>query len=275
MVHTFYLWRGADLTARTAGILGRAAEAKEYAELAESTRKAFWNRFYDEQAGTYGPYGGDIFALRMGVPEDQRPRVIEALRSRIEANGGHLDTGIFGTQFFFEVLSENGMHELAFEAMNKKTFPSYGWWIEQGATTTWEHWSGRGSHNHPMFGGGIVWLYRKLAGMSADPEAPGYRHIVFRPQPVADVSFAEYSNETPFGRAGIQWKTEDGRFSMDVEVPVGSSATVFVPAGDPGAVTEGGRRIEDGPNLSYTGVRDGYVVYSVTSGRYSFVADAQ
>jgi alpha-L-rhamnosidase len=272
-VHTFYLWRAADLTARTATVLGQAAEAKEYGRLAERTREAFWKRFYDEEEGTYGPFGGDVFALRMGVPDAQRPRVVEALRRRIESNGGHLDTGIFGTQFLFEVLSENGMHELAFDAMNKKTFPSYGWWIEQGATTTWEHWSGRGSRNHPMFGGGIAWLYRKLAGMSADPAAPGYEHIVFRPQPVADVTFARYSNRTPFGTAGVRWERAHGRFAIDVEVPVGSTATVFVPADEPGEVTESGRPIVDGPDLSFRGVHDGYAVYSVSSGSYSFVAE--
>ena len=105
----------------------------------------------------------------MGVPEDQKAGVIAALKSDIAANGGHLDTGIFGTQFFFEVLAENGMQDLAFEAMNKKTQPSYGWWIEQGATTTWEQWDGSGSRNHPMFGGAIVWFYRELAGMNIDP----------------------------------------------------------------------------------------------------------
>ncbi|HET6558901.1 MAG TPA: family 78 glycoside hydrolase catalytic domain, partial [Prolixibacteraceae bacterium] len=78
MVHTFYLWRCADITSQTARVLGKTAEAKEYAELADKTRKAFQQRFYNETEGTYGKAGGNIFALRMGVPADQYPRVINA-----------------------------------------------------------------------------------------------------------------------------------------------------------------------------------------------------
>ncbi len=270
MVHTFYLWRSAELTARTARALGETSEAAEYDELANRARTAFQKRFFDEEGGTYGPYGGNVFALTMGVPDAQRPRVIAALRRDIQANDGHLDTGIFGTRFFFEVLSANGMHDLAYEAMNKRTFPSYGWWIEQGATTTWEQWSGRGSHNHPMFGGGLAWLYRKLAGMNGDPDHPGYRHIVFRPQPVADVTFVQYFNETLLGPAGIRWEAEEDGFSMHVKVPVGSTATVHVPTEAPASVTESGQPIVNGPNLSFDGTEDGYAVYSVASGEYHF-----
>ena len=118
MVHTFYLWRCADYTARAAEALGKTDDAKAYRELADRTAAAFHKRFYDPQKGTYGRYGGNIFALRIGVPDEYRDRVVASLRQDILDNGGHLDTGIFGTQFFFEVLAENGLGELAYEAMN-------------------------------------------------------------------------------------------------------------------------------------------------------------
>ena len=79
MVHTFYLWRCADFTAKTAKVLGKNNEAEEYNKLAERTKAAFQNKYFDKEKGTYGPYGGNIFALRMGVPADQYPRVVAAL----------------------------------------------------------------------------------------------------------------------------------------------------------------------------------------------------
>lgn len=266
MVHTFYLWRCADYTARTAKVLGKMTEYNEYSALAEKTRNAFMTKFYDAVKGSYGPYGGNIFALRMGVPADRKDKVIAALKSDIEANKGHLDTGIFGTQFFFEVLAENGMQDLAYEAMNKKTMPSYGWWIEQGATTSWEEWDRPGSGNHPMFGGGLVWLYRKLAGMSADPENPGYRHIIFRPQPAGDMTKCSYSNITPFGLASIEWKKQDGRFIMNIIVPAGSKATVYIPSKN-GKITESGKKMKS-KSAGRTG--NEYSVVSIGSGSYSF-----
>ena len=244
MVHTFFLWRCADFSSSTAKVLGLASEANEFAELAERTRQAFLKKFYDSEKGSYGPNGGNIFALLMGVPADQKKGVIEALKKDIFANKGHLDTGIFGTQFFFEVLADYGLQELAYEAMNKRTQPSYGWWIEQGATTTWEQWDGNNSRNHPMFGGGIVWFYRKLAGMDSDPDNPGYRNIIFRPQPAGDLEYAYYSNLTTYGTAGIRWEKKGINFVMKVNIPVGSTATVYVPAKSPASVLENGSTIK-------------------------------
>lgn len=270
MVHTFYFWRCADLTAQTAKALNKADEAKRYAELAEKTRQAFHKKFYDAKNGTYGKGGGNIFALKMGVPADQYAKVVAALKADIKANDGHLDTGIFGTQFFFEVLSENGMNDLAYEALNKRTQPSYGYGIEKGATTTWEDWNGRSSQNHPMFGGGLVWFYRKLAGMNADPGQPGYRHIIFKPQPVADLNFVTYSNNTSFGEAGITWKNKAGKFLMDITVPVGSKATVFVPSGDINSLKESSLPIKQSKGVHLVSAGKDTIVLEVESGKYQF-----
>jgi alpha-L-rhamnosidase len=270
MVHTFFLWRCADFTAKTAKALGKNNEADEYNKLAERTKAAFQNKYYEKEKGTYGPNGGNVFALRMGVPADQQSKVVAALKADIVANGGHLDTGIFGTQFLFEVLSENGLHELAYEVMNKKTEPSYGWWIEQGATTTWEQWNGDGSRNHPMFGGGIVWFYRVLAGMNVDPSQPGYRHIIFKPQPAGDLTLVSYANETPFGNASVKWEKSAGLFKLNVDVPVGSTATVYVPASDASKVTESGKKIKDNNLVRFQKLENGYAIYAVASGKYGF-----
>jgi alpha-L-rhamnosidase len=270
MVHTFYLWRCADLTAKASEALGIRIESEKYNILAEKTKKAFQNKFYDSKKGTYGPNGGNIFALKMGVPATQEKQVLTALKSDISTNGGHLDTGIFGTQFFFEVLSEYGLNELAYEAMNKRTQPGYGWWIEQGATTTWEQWNGEGSRNHPMFGGGIVWFYRKLAGMNTDTEKPGYRNIIFRPQPANKISYASYSNQTPYGRAAIRWEKKNGKFRMKINVPVGSTATVYIPALEASEVSESGNSLQKAKYVTFLRMENGYAVVKVASGDYKF-----
>jgi alpha-L-rhamnosidase len=207
----------------------------------------------------------------MGVPETQYPRVVAALQRNIRANKGHLDTGIFGTRFFFEVLAENGMHDLAYEAMNKREEPGFGHWIELGSTTTREKWDEGGSHNHPMFGGGLTWLYRNLAGMQADPDRPGYRHIIFKPQPIQQLSYVRYSNLTPFGKAGIHWENVKNQFTLSVQVPVGSSATVYIPAEEGDSILENGVDINNVKDLEYIGIEDNYLVYHIESGNYSFV----
>jgi len=157
--------------------------------------------------------------------------------------------------------------------MNQRTQPSYGWWIDQGATTTWEQWNGSGSRNHPMFGGGITWFYRKLAGMNADPDQPGYRNIIFRPQVVNDISFVSYSNLTPYGTASIDWMKGSGKFKMDISVPAGCTATVYVPGSKEEDIKESRKKIRNRRYITFQRAEDGYAVYKVSSGRYLFESD--
>lgn len=249
LVHTWYLWRCAENVAQAARVLGHDEEAEEYEALAKDVADCFHRTFYDSGTGTYGAGSGivdpsgygtgtqsgmgdgsNIFALAMGVPEDRYESVIASVKRELEANNGHLNTGIFGTALFFDVLCRNGMAEEAYEAMTKTDFPGYGWWVEQGADTFWEQWNGEASHNHPMMGGGIVWMYTWLAGM--DCGQAGYKHIIFRPTPVGDLTWASYSKETPAGKASIKWKLRrGGRMRICMRVPRGSSATLICPDG--------------------------------------------
>jgi alpha-L-rhamnosidase len=107
--------------------------------------------------------------------------------------------------------------------------------------------------------------------MNADPDNPGYRNIIFRPQPAGDMTYAAYSNLTPYGTAGIRWEKKDNILTMDVKVPVGSTATVYVPAGSVSEVRENGSSIKkNNKNIIYTGMDDNYAVFRVSSGSYLF-----
>ncbi len=232
LIHTWYYWRCALVTAKAASVLGDPC-AQRYFAIASRTKDAFNSTFFNESTGSYGPYGGNIFALAMGVPDERLPRALDALKADIAAAGGHLDTGIFGTSLFFRTLAQHGLSDLAYEAMNKTDFPSFGYWIRQGATTTWEQWDGKNSHNHPMFGGALTWFYRDVAGLRYDEAHPGFRHIIIEPKIPADLTHAEYSTLTPFGHAAVRWQRDGSNaISLSVTVPVGSTATVSLPCRD-------------------------------------------
>ena len=272
LVHTFFLWRCADFTAKAAQALNQSDDRSYFATLAENTRTAFHQKFYDAENRTYGDYGSNVFALVMGVPQDRYDDVMKTLYHEIvDQYNGHLNTGIFGTQFFFETLAANGMNEVAYEAMNKRDFPGYGHWIEQGATVTWEQWNGRDSRNHPMFGGGLNWFYRILAGVNADENEPGYRHIVIKPQLPQKLDYVYYSSMTPYGKVVSELKRTNGNcLEMKVTIPVGSYATVFIPVSGNSAVTESGRAIEAVSGVEKTGEENGYLVVKAMQGSYTF-----
>jgi alpha-L-rhamnosidase len=123
-----------------------------------------------------------------------------------------------------------------------------------------------------MFGGGIVWFYRVLAGMNIDPAQPGYRHIIFKPQPAGNVTYTSYSNETPYGRAAIHWRKNSNAFNVEVNVPVGTTATVYVPASKAESVTEGGKKIKDDNVIHFERMENGYAIFKVGAGNFSFNA---
>ena len=270
MVHTYFFWKCVQILEQTAGILDQQQDQESYKILLQRTADAFHQRFYDPAAKTYGANGGNIFALDIGVPEDNYSDVIDAIKRNMEANDGHLDTGIFGTELLFETLSEHHMHQLAFEAMNKETMPSYGYWLEDGATTTREAWDGGGSHNHPMFGGGLTWFYRNLAGMRPVPDKPGYKHIVFKPQPVPGMERVSYFNETVYGNAGISWEQTDQDLMVTVRVPVGSVAELILPANSSDSISESGVPLGESEWVKLIGSEPGEVTLEVSSGIYRF-----
>ena len=272
LVHTFYLWRCTDLMARIATALGKEGDALTYRTLAAQTAAAFHAKFYDADKGTYGPVGGNVFALVMGVPQARVARVRQALKADIEANGGHLDTGIFGTGFLFEALCDNGMNDVAYSVMDKRTQPGFGWWIDQGWTTTSEYWEGGGSRNHPMFGGGLTWFYRRLAGVETDESAPGYRRVMIRPQPVGGATHASYATRTPYGELSAAWEKRDGAFALKAVVPVGSTARVTLPGAVAETVTESDRPLATAVGVKVLGPANGGLVVEVGSGVYMFRA---
>lgn len=273
LVHTFYCWLCTDYTARAAKVLGHEADAAAYGRKAQDIWQAFHRTFYDCEAKTYGPAGSNIYALRMGVPADRLQDIRATLRKEIvEENRGHLNTGFLATKYFFETLSDNGMHDVAFTAITRRDFPSYGWWIEQGATTTWEQWDGKNSRNHPMFGGGLTWLYRKLAGVEADEAAPGYRHFTVRPALPEGLDSVMYAKETPYGKVVAQYSRRGKGYEAKVTVPVGTTCTLFLPDGN-GSITESGRPVTRTEGVTPKGWKDGYDMFLLEQGTYSFRAE--
>ncbi len=269
IVHTFYYWMCYDITAQAAQALGETKDAKTFSNKAEAIKNAFHKKFYNKEKGTYGEYGCNVFALKMGVPAEEKERVVDALQKEIAAKDNHLTTGIFGTRFLFEILSENGLHELACTILNKRDYPSFGYWIEQGATTTWEQWDGQNSRNHPMFGGGLTWFYRYLAGVKINSEKPGYKHFEISPMLPTDMAHASYTLQTVYGELRSAWKKDAGNLEFDIKIPVGCTADVKLPiSNEIFTLTDNGKDIKKQKGIVLEGVSDNHVNLTLSSGNY-------
>lgn len=270
LVHTFYLWLCLDNTARTAQVLQRNVEAEHYFHLAERIKKAFHRKFYDSKLKSYGDYGSNVFALRMGVPAECKAGVVETLRKEIKDKyKGHINTGFLAARYFFEVLAENGLADVAYSALNKTDFPSFGYWIAQGATVTWEQWDGRDSHNHPMFGGGLVWLYRDLAGVRLDEAQPGYKHFYVNPVLLDSIKDVKYRIQSPYGEVSSEISCDSLSVTYNIGIPVGSTASVFFPVRKEKMVTEEGRSLRKRGLKPYKFTENGFWI-DVPQGKYTF-----
>jgi alpha-L-rhamnosidase len=273
-------FQSARLMSRLAAVLGKAGDAARYERLADSIRTAYLRRFLTPGTGMFSPttQAGQAFALYLGlVPPGEKDAVLSVLLKKVKEDGrGHLSTGIFGTKFMLDVLSGSGHADAAYGIVDRRTFPGWGYMLENGATTLWEHWEGSDdtfSHNHPMFGSVSDWFFKWLAGIQPCPDAVGFDRIAIRPQPAAGLTWVKAFYDSMRGRISSEWKTEGGRFVLTVTIPANTTAEVHVPASDPSAVIEGGRPAESVPGVLYKGIERGAAVYSVGSGTYIFSSE--
>lgn len=283
LIATAYFYHDHRLLERYARVLGREADAQRFAKRAEEIKAAFNARFLDRQRGQYdnGTQTSCVLPLAFGlVPEDQRPRVFDCLvRNLTEVTRGHIGTGLIGGQHLMRVLSDHGRADLAYTLATQPDYPGWGYMVNQGATTIWELWNGdtadpaMNSANHVMLVGDLViWLYEYLAGIAADPDQPGFKHVVMKPHPVGDLTWVRASHCSPHGLVRSEWRRDGERFDWRIEVPANTTATVHVPARDAAPVTEGRRPATEAPGVEFVKAEAGRVVFRVGSGKYHFIS---
>lgn len=283
---TAFFCRDADILGRVARILGRDDDAKCYENLAADIRAAFVARFMD--AG--GRLEGDTqtaYALAICfnlIPEDMREAAGRHLVAAVEQHNWHLSTGFTGTELLLPALADTGHLDVAYRLLMNRTYPSWGYSIDNGATTIWERWDGwtqdRGfqdermnSFNHYAFGSVGAWMFSDVAGIGQAKDESGFAHVVLRPRPGGDIDWAKASLDSIRGRIECSWSKNSDGFNLDATIPANSRATIYIPAAA-GRVTEGGRPVKEAEGVTSV-LRDGdTLVVETGSGRYSFNAPA-
>ncbi len=264
-----------------ARLLEKPEDAEVFDKLAARVNAAFQRQFFNPAAGVYGngTQTSSVVPLAFGMtPRDKRAAVFDNLIEKIEVESkGHVGTGLVGAQWLMRTLSDNGRADVAFQIANQKTYPGLGYMVEKGATTIWELWNGdtadpaMNSGNHVMqIGDMAVWMYEYLAGIRSDPARPGFAHTVIRPYPVRDLQFVRASHRSMYGLIRSEWKRDGDSLELDVTVPPNSTATVYVPAREAGAVQESGHVAPVSPGVSFLRMEGGAAVFDVGSGTYRF-----
>ena len=286
---TAFFAHSTAIVARMAGVLGRSDDAKAYGALAQRIRAAFNREFVTADGRVSGDtQGGYALALHFGLLDDDlRAPATRHLLAAIERYHGHPSTGIHASHRMLLELTRNGRHDEAWRLLNLRGVPSWGYMVEQDATTIWErwdawvagreHWGGyrdpvMNSLNHFGFGSVGEWVWRELAGINPDPDHPGYRRFVIRPRPCGDLTWLEASYDSIRGTITSEWKVVDrAEFHLDVRIPANTRATVYLPAASTDAVTEGGKPVAEVEEITSIRMEDGRVALDVGSGAYRFL----
>ena len=232
------------LMAKIARALGKDDEAAQFAGRKEAHNKVIHDTFYNEETGLYstGTQVDMAFPLLVGATPDSHAEKVRNALYEVTADRfkGHLSVGLVGVPVLTQWATVNEEAEFMYSMLKKRDCPGYLYMIDNGAYTTWEYWNGIKSQIHNCYNGIGSWFYQALAGILPDETQPGYRHVYIKPQPVSGVDWVKAFKNTPYGKLAVEWKKQTGKFTISIDVPVGSSATVCLPDGTQSAILTSG-----------------------------------
>ena len=258
LIATAYYYQLNKLMERFAKILQKDSEAAEYAAEAAGVKDAFNKKFLTVNRSTspvpaslmypdstfYGnnTATANLLPLVFGMIDDDYVRSeVEKniIYNIITENKGLMPCGIIGGQWLMHGLTDMGRADIAWLLATNKKYPSWGYMTEKGATTIWELWNGdtanpkMNSANHVMqLGDLIAWLYEDVAGISADPVRPGFKHIIMKPDfSVDEMDDIKASYKSVYGDIVSRWRKDGGKLYWHVEIPANTTAEVHLPDG--------------------------------------------
>ena len=207
---------------------------------AAATRDAINRTFLHDGCYANGTVTANLLPLAMDiVPDADRNNVLSTLNTKLSTKDPHIDCGVIGISWLMRYLSKAGLGEVAYQIAAAKTYPGWGYMVENGATTIWELWNGNtanpsmNSGNHVMMLGDLIpWVYECLAGIAPDPAHPGFKHIVMRP----DFSISALNGITAtfpsvYGDICSRWQRQGYHVTWHVTIPANTTATLYLPDG--------------------------------------------
>lgn len=278
LISTAYYYHFTQLMMQFSKISGNEGDYKDYEALGDKIKAAFNQKFYNEK-GFYGNNNltDNIIPLYFGmVPEKYIDQVFKNIVYTVEVtNKGHLSNGLVGVQWLMRCLNDYGRPDLAYTMATQKTYPSWGYMIDNGATTIWELWNGNtadpkmNSQNHVMMLGDLlIWYYENLAGIKT--ESPAFKKINMKPEMIAGLDHVNASYQSAYGLIKSDYTKTTDKFTWKVSIPANTSATLYIPAKNKQAVTENLGSIKD---LKFIKLEKDRVIYEVGSGDYEFVVE--
>jgi alpha-L-rhamnosidase len=283
VIATAYFAEDTRMMSEMAVVMGQSSLSAQWAALVPQIRSAFVNAYRNSNGTIYqGTQCVYAMALGMNIITDPAQRNQTAARfiEKLAADNYHLRTGFLGTPWLLPSLSSMGRNDLAFRLLLNQDYPSWGFPITMGATTMWERWNSinpngtfgpvdMNSFNHYAYGAVGNWMYANIGGIQA--LEPGYKKSLIAPLiGFGGLTSAVCSQETVYGRLAANWSISEQNIILQVEVPVNTTAVVYVPAGAGAAIYEGGVPAQTADGVQLLKRESSRAEFLVGSGTYTF-----
>ncbi|MFI1772403.1 glycoside hydrolase family 78 protein [Thalassobellus citreus] len=254
------------------------SDAIYYNDLANRVKKAFNAKYFHPETYSYAnnTVTANVLPLAFDmVPDNLQDKVFQNMVHQVEVvKQGHVSTGVVGIQFLMRTLTDFGRGDLAYKLASNKTYPSWGYMVENGATTIWELWNGNtanpkmNSQNHVMLLGDLmIWYYENMAGIKSSSKYPGFKQIIMKPDFEAGLTYVNASYKSSHGLIKSHWKKKKNRLEWEITVPANTSALVYLPTEVASKVKVNNEKLE---NTSKTiKIEDGKLVVELKSGNYT------
>ena len=235
------------MMAKIAKVLGKEFDIPGYQQKHEALNALIHETFFDKGKNSYasGSQIDLIYPMLVGATPEPTVKEVEETLFQESAGRfkGHIATGLVGISILTQWATQHQEADFVYGMLKKRTYPGYLYMIDNGATLTWEEWDGERSQLHNCYNAIGSWFIQALAGITPDEAAPGYRHFHVRPQLVDGITWAKASKDTPYGLMSVEWERSADSFTLSVEVPIGASATAFLPDGEEVQLTSGKHKI--------------------------------
>ena len=281
LISAAYFGYTTSLMAEIAEELGKTDDVAKYNKLFKDICANFQKTFVKSDGIIEGnSQTAYCLALHYNLLTDkQRTQAAAHLVERIKAKDYHLSVGFVGVPILLPTLTEIGRNDLAYRLIQNTTYPSWGYSVDQGATTIWERWNsytkkdgfgnaGMNSFNHYAYGACSEWMFRSMLGIETD--GPGFKRIIMKPEFGEGITWAKGHYDSIHGRISSDWRLEGEMFYWKVTIPTNTTATVYIPGKN---ITENGRQVKKAAGIKFLRMDSERSVFEIKSGTYNFKSE--
>lgn len=217
-----------EKTAEMFGVIGKNAE--DIKQFGNYLKNSFRQKYIKNGQLTVKTQTALSMCLQLNIfNAEEVQTAYETLLSEIKKQNDHFRVGVIGYKYLFEVLVKKGNQDLCFKLITQKSFPSYGYVIDCGATTLWESFdeyeriNGKlmrkdgveriPSFNHHFWGGVLAWIYRYIGWLNVKSEDT----IEIVPMIFNDINRAEISYSRNGKSIFVKWEKVSGSIKLTVK----------------------------------------------------------